>query len=332
MNRRLLLFGLAGALAAPAPRLRAQTPAASAAAANANVLGVIAGGLDGTYTRFAADLAAVLDGVDGLRILPIIGKGSLQNLSDLLFLRGVDLAIVQSDVLAAAARQRVFGAMEQQVQYVTKLYDEEVHVFAGPGIERLEALEGRPVSMDNRASGTAMTATFIFDQLNIKVRPVYEATVDATEKLRRGDLAAMVRVTGKPARFTTPLPEGARLLAIPLSDRLLETYLPSSFEPADYPALVPAGQSVETLAVGAVLAAYNHLPGDRRERVQRFARALALKREAFLQPPRHPKWREVNLAATVPGWTRFGTELPVRAPAVPRPRYRRGRQGQEEVG
>ena len=30
---------------------------------------------------------------------------------------------------------------------------------------------------------------------------------------------------------------------------------------------------------------------------ERFAR--------FLQPPRHPKWRDVNLAAQVPGWTRF---------------------------
>jgi hypothetical protein len=25
----------------------------------------------------------------------------------------------------------------------------------------------------------------------------------------------------------------------------------------------------------------------------------------FQKPPRHPKWREVNIAATLPGWTRF---------------------------
>jgi hypothetical protein len=24
-----------------------------------------------------------------------------------------------------------------------------------------------------------------------------------------------------------------------------------------------------------------------------------------MQPPRHPKWKDVNLAAQVPGWTRF---------------------------
>jgi hypothetical protein len=91
---------------------------------------------------------------------------------------------------------------------------------------------------------------------------------------------------------------------------MLETYLPSGFTSTDYPALVPAGETVETIAVGAVLAAYNHQNADRRDRVVRFSRALALKQDAFLQPPRHPKWREVNLAAAVPGWTRFGTQAP----------------------
>src|SRR4028118_1645721 len=139
MSRRTLLAGFAAGLAAPASA-RAQSGSNTIARANTNVIGVISGGLDGTYTRFAADLAAVLDGVDGLRILPIIGKGSFQNLADLLYLRGVDLAIVQSDVLAAAAQQRTFAGLEQQVQYVAKLYDEEVPVFAAPGLARASRL------------------------------------------------------------------------------------------------------------------------------------------------------------------------------------------------
>ena len=328
MNRRALLVGLATGVASPMVA-RAQSAANLVAAANANVIGVISGGLDGTYTRFAADLAAVLDGVDGLRILPIIGKGSFQNLSDLLYVRGVDLAIVQSDVLAAAAQQKAFPGIEQQVQYITKLYDEEVHVFARPGIERLADLAGKLVSMDNRGSGTAMTATFLFSRFGIAVQPVYDATVDATEKLRRGDIAAMVRVTGKPARFTTPLPEGTRLLSVPLSDALLETYLPGGFTSADYPALIPSGETVQTVAVGAVLAAYNHQNVDRRDRLLRFSRALSLKYELLMQPPRHPKWREVNLTAAVPGWTRFGSEPPR---SQPQQRPRRARNAPEDAG
>ncbi len=320
MNRRALLVGLSAGLAAPSAAWAQQAPDAFARA-NANTVGVISGGLDGTYTRFAADLAAVLDDTDGLRILPIIGKGSLQNISDLLYLRGVDVAIVQSDVLAAAAQQNAFPGITQKVQYIAKLYDEEVHVFARPGVERLADLAGKLVAMDNRGSGTAMTATLLFSRLGIAVQPAYDATVDATEKLRRGEIAAMVRVTGKPARFTTPLPEGTRLLAVPLSENLLETYLPAGFTSSDYPALVPPGETVETVAVGAVLAAYNHQNPDRRERLVRFSRALSLKFDAFMRPPRHPKWRDVNLTAAVPGWTKFGTQRPTTpAPQAQQPR------------
>jgi TRAP-type uncharacterized transport system substrate-binding protein len=200
--------------------------------------------------------------------------------------------------------------LEQQVRYVAKLYDEEVHVFARPGVQRLTDLAGKLVSMDNPGSGTAMTSTLLFSHLGITVQPVYDATVDATEKLRRGDIAAMVRVTGKPARFTTPLPEGTHLLPVPLSEALLETYLPAQFTSTDYPALIQPGETVETLSVGAILAVYNHQNPERRERLLRFSQALSLKFEAFLRPPRHPKWRDVNLLASVPGWTRFGHQQP----------------------
>ena len=315
MDRRTALTGFAAALAAPG-LARAQAGAGALAHANAGAVGIISGGLDGTYTRFAADIAAVLDGVDDLRILPILGKGSYQNLSDLLYLRGVDVAIVQSDVLAAAAQQRAFPGVQQQVQYIAKLYNEEVHVFAQPDIQQLSDLAGKLVSMDNRGSGTAMTATLLFSRLGIAIQPVFDATVDAAEKLRRGDIAALVRVTGKPARFSAPLPPGIHLLPVPLSEPLLQTYLPSQFTPADYPGVVPAGETVETVAIGAVLAAYNHTTPERRERLVRFSKALSLKFEAFLQPPRHPKWRDVNLAASLPGWVRFGSQ--------PGPQTRRG--------
>lgn len=312
MNRRNLLAGLAGGLALRAASTDAQTlppmPPPSGAAVplrNDDTLGIMAAGLDGTYIRFADDISNVLDGVEGLRILAMLGRGSLQNLSDLLYLPRVDLAFVQSDVLAAAAQQRLFSGLQQQVNYIAKLYDEEVHIFARPGIARLEDLAGRRVNVESRQSGTAMTAQFLFAQLGLRVQTVNLPSNDATELLRRGEIDALVRIAGKPARFSTPLPEGTRLLPIPLSDPLLEAYLPATFTARDYPGVIPEGESVDTVAVGAVLACYNHQNPIRRERLQRFSRAFTQKFDAFLQPPRHPKWRDVNLAATLPGWTRF---------------------------
>ena len=91
----LLVSGLVGASAQTAP-------AFNPARANSGTVGIISGGADGTYIRIAADLANVLDSED-LRVLPMIGRGSLQNLRDIMFLRGVDIGIVQMDAREAAA-------------------------------------------------------------------------------------------------------------------------------------------------------------------------------------------------------------------------------------
>ena len=63
---------------------------------------------------------------------------------------------------------------------------------------------------------------------------------------------------------------------------------------------------MDTLAVGAVMAVFGWQPGTERHRGRRAVHRGVLRQfQQFLQPPRHPKWKEVNLAAQVPGWTRF---------------------------
>ena len=309
-SRRLVL--LAGAFALTAPRLvRGQDIAAInalTARANAGTVGVIAGGVDGTYIRIATDLAAVLDDGIRLRVIPIIGKGSLQNLSDIMFLRGIDIGIVQSDALAYAQRQRMFPGLDQRVHYIAKLYDEEIHILAGEGIRRVEDLADRPVNVDVVGSGTAMTSAVLFESLRIPIRMVNDVQDTALDKLRRKEIAAMVYVAGKPARLFASIPpdSGLHFVPIPMAPSLLDTYLPAELAAAQYPALVPGDTAVETLAVGAVMAAYAWAPGtDRHRKVSAFVDAFFGHFDAFLRPPRHPKWREVNLAARVPGWTRL---------------------------
>jgi TRAP transporter TAXI family solute receptor len=304
-RRTLLAATLAAAAQPAAAQTLVQSLNALAARANAGTIGIVTGGIDGTYARIAADLAAVLDDGDALRILPILGRGSLQNISDILVLRGVDIGIVQSDVLAYARRQRLLPGLDSLVQYVAKLYDEEVHILAGPGIDSLADLAGKPVNIDLRGSGTAMTANLLFEGIPIEAS---HAPQDAAlEQLRRGEIAALAYVTGKPARLFGGPPSGTplRFLPIPMTPRLLETYLPATLAPADYPALIE-GAPVDTIAVGAVMACYAWTPGTERHRkLARFAAAFEEKFPAFLRPPRHPKWREVDLGARLPGWTRF---------------------------
>ena len=219
----------------------------SPAKANAGTVGIISGGVDGTYVRIAADLAAVLDDGQTLRVLPVIGKGSLQNVADILYLRGIDVGIVQSDVLAYVRQQHLYPGVEQSLQYIAKLYDEEVHVLARKDIARVEDLAGQPVNVDVAGSGTAMTASLIFDALGVAVQTRNFDQSSALERLKQGELAAIVYVSGQPARLFANVTQesGLHFLALPLTNALAATYLPADLTHESYPALVDGWRAGE---------------------------------------------------------------------------------------
>lgn len=275
---------------------------------NQGTVAIVSGGVNGTYIRIASDLAAVLDTPNRLRVLPLVGKGSVQNISDLLYLKGIDLGIVQSDVLSFMRKQNLHPNLAQRIHYITKLYNEEVHVLAGSDVQQLADLAGKKVNVDVAGSGTAITAQTLFETLGLKVETTNFDQALALEKLKSGEIAAMVYVAGKPADLFRKIEPGGPLhfVPVPLSAELLQTYLPSLLTHDDYPSLLADGSSADTVAVGAVLAVYNWDPhSDRYKNAAAFVDAFFDNFAEFLKPPRHPKWQEVNLAAQLPGWTRF---------------------------
>src|SRR3954447_8974010 len=112
-------------------------------ALNANTVTLISGTIGGTYVQFGADLASVLDDGNQLRVLPIIGRGSVQSVADILFLQGVDLGIVRSDTLDYLEKKGFAKDIKNQFAYVTNLYNEEVHVIASKSVRNLKELDGR---------------------------------------------------------------------------------------------------------------------------------------------------------------------------------------------
>jgi uncharacterized protein len=274
---------------------------------NGGTVGLISGGVTGTYVRIAADLANALDDGYQMRVLPIIGKGSVRNIEDLLVLRGIDVAIVQSDVLDFYKRAELVPNIEATIRYIAKLYNEEVHVLAKSEYGTIDDLAGKRVNFGTEGSGTFMTASIIFDDLGIDVDVASDPEPVALEKLRSGEIDAMVFVGGKPVAFIEEVDrsEQLRLLAIP-PERIKAAYLPSELTPDVYPNLIDAGEPVQTVAVTAVLAAYNW-PADhpRREKLNRFIESFTANFSRLLEPPFHPKWREIDLSAEVPGWRRI---------------------------
>jgi uncharacterized protein len=276
---------------------------------NQNVVTVVSGNPNGTYLFFAYDMSAVLDNGEEMRVLPIIGKGGYQNVKDILHLKGVDLGITQSNIMSYLKRTgELGGTINDRLAYIAKLYNEEIHILAGPGINTVQDLNGKTVNFSDVGSGTQFSTRLIFEALGIKATEVNMGQADGYEKVKSGEIAATVLIAGKPsgafAKFK--LEPGMQLLPIPYTDVLENDYFPAQLTNADYPNLIPAGKTVDTIAVGAVLAVYNW-PKDteRYRRVSKFIDAFFTRFEEFKKKPRHPKWSEANLAGTVKGWNRF---------------------------
>jgi TRAP-type uncharacterized transport system substrate-binding protein len=183
-----------------------------------------------------------------------------------------------------------------------------VHVYVRPEIKTLQDLAGKKVSFNVVGSAANLTGGILFDRLNVNAERVYIPNAIALEKMRTGEIAGVVHVTGKPTDlFTKFKPEpGFHFLSLPYSSSLQDYYVPTELTSKDYPNLIAPGESVETIGVPQVLAVYNWpAETDRYRRVARFVQYLFARFDQFKKPPFHPKWNEINLASSLPGWTRF---------------------------
>jgi TRAP-type uncharacterized transport system substrate-binding protein len=283
-------------------------PPSSETAVNRGVVELETAGAAGTSVRMAEDLANVIDDGATRRVLPVVGKGAVQNLTDLRLLHGVDMAILQNDVLDYARPRNLVPGLENWASYITKLYNEEFHLLARPEIKTISDLADKRLNVDLRGAGTAITAARLFDLLRVSVTATNDDQQTGLDKLRKGDLAAIAFVTAKPAPIFRELDghDGLHFIAIPLTSAVTDVYIPTRLTAEDYPGLVPRDQAVDTVAVGTVLMAANlQIGGERYRNLVNFVDAFFTGFQSLLDPGHHPKWREVNITAELPGWRRF---------------------------
>ena len=266
----------------------------------------------GAYTAFGADIKDMIKsagGENGLRVLPVLGGGAGTNVRDILYLRGVDMAIVNTDVIDYYKGKSLYENLTKRIQYITKLFNEEVHLYAGNSVSSLMELDGKRVGFNN--SSAQVTASILFEKLGIKPsKTIRISEGDGALALKNGQLDAMMRVTGKPIRNVLRLkaifPE-IKLLPINYDPSFIGSHLPTQLTHEDYPDLIQKGQVVPTIATRTMLAVFNWKPNsDRYRRLAKFTTTF-FDHFAKLRSSKnlHPKWAEVNLQATVPGMTRF---------------------------
>jgi len=273
---------------------------------NAWTVGLAGGLIEGAPIRFAAEISRAVDDGDNLHVLPIVTRGPTENVNALLYLRGIDAAIINSDALEEYKSQ--VPDIQSRLAYVLNLFPSELHIFVRPEIESLKDLVGKKVNFNTRGTAAAYSGPLIFSRLGLEVEQTFIPHQVALEQLRKGEIAAVVFITSKPvdAFLRGHWDPGFKFLPVAYESKLEDYYLPATLDATDYPGLIEPGHHVETISVPTALVAYNHSPAsDRYGRVARFVDRLFSGIDKLQAPGFDPKWKSVNLAAPVPGLARF---------------------------
>ncbi|MBR0843733.1 C4-dicarboxylate ABC transporter substrate-binding protein [Bradyrhizobium liaoningense] len=275
-------------------------------AMNAWTVGLAGGLLEGAPIRLAAEIARVVDDGDNLHVLPVVTRGATENLNSLLYLRGIDAAIINSDALEEYKSQ--VPDIQRRIAYILNLFPSELHVFVRPEIQSLGDLAGKKVNFNSQGTAAAYSGPLIFSRLGIDIEKMFIPHQIALEQMRKGEVAAVVFITSKPvdAFVKGRFDPGFKFLSVPYESKFEDYYLPAALDAADYPNLIKKGDRVATIAVPTALVAFNWPASTNRfERVARFVDYLFSRIDKLQGPGFDAKWKSINLGATVPGLARF---------------------------
>jgi TRAP transporter TAXI family solute receptor len=288
------------------------------AAAGAD-LGIITGGEKGTYYQFGLNLRALAKPRDfAVTVHP--SKGSIENVYAVYQRPGVQLGIVQSDVLAFVARVQsdpVLQRIAKKTKMVFPLYNEEIHILARPGIEQFEDLADKRVAIGREGSGTYLTARLLFSVAEVAPRQMVPIDTDeALAELKAGRVDAMFYVAGYPVKlFTDSVTEADGLGLVQILNKSITEFYPRAEIPAGtYPWQRAA---VPTVAVKAVLVSFDFQRRDC-DTVGQFAKVVA-DNMGWLVQNGHPKWKSVDLNFPLKGWEQYAcVRKYLRKPDAPR--------------
>jgi TRAP-type uncharacterized transport system substrate-binding protein len=273
---------------------------------NSGAIGLAAGLLEGAPIRFATEIARVVNDSSDMHVLPIVTRGPTENVNDLLYLRGVDAAIINSDSLEEYKSQ--LPQIQQRIVYILSLFPSELHVFVRPEIKTLADLDGKKVNFNTQGTAAAYSGPLIFSRLGIEVERMFVPHPVALEQMKRGEIAAVVFITSKPvdAFVKGKWEDGFKFLPVEYDRKFEDYYLPAHLDPADYPNLIGKDQQIATISVPTILATINWKQGSPRSNgVTKFVDTLFSRIARLQSPGFDPKWKEVDPSARAPGLQRF---------------------------
>jgi TRAP-type uncharacterized transport system substrate-binding protein len=275
---------------------------------NDGTVTVITAPAGGATSVFGSDMARVLDDDATVRVLPVLGKGPVRNVTDILYLKSIDMGAVAADVPEFYRLQYNIPDITSKLRYIAKLYHNEIHIIATQAIKSISDLQGKRIISPTDVG--YYSAKVIFSRLGINANFDY-LTDDARaiQKLIDGQADAYITSTGKVFQLARNIKNENRalhLVPIQYDSRLQDLYLPTTLSGEEYPNLLSPGQTIDTVATSVLLVSFNWPENSERyKRVARFVDTFFSKIDEFRKPPRHPKWQEASISAVIPGWQRF---------------------------
>jgi TRAP-type uncharacterized transport system substrate-binding protein len=275
---------------------------------NDGTVTVITAPAGGATSVFGSDMARVLDDDATVRVLPILGKGPVRNVTDILYLKSIDMGAVAADVPEFYRLQYNIPDITSKLRYIAKLYHNEIHIIATQAIKSIFDLQGKRIISPTDVG--YYSAKVIFSRLGVNANFDY-LTDDARaiQKLIDGQADAYITSTGKVFQLARNIKNENRalhLVPIQYDSRLQDMYLPTTLTGEEYPNLLSPGQTIDTVATSVLLVSFNWPENSERyRRVARFVDTFFSKIDEFRKPPRHPKWQEASISAVIPGWQRF---------------------------
>ncbi|MDJ1009748.1 MAG: TAXI family TRAP transporter solute-binding subunit [Paracoccaceae bacterium] len=273
-------------------------------------IGIMAGEFGSSVTSLGEELGEAMDGWSGTNVRIMLGKGSRQTVEDLLYLRGVDLGFVNADEMVNLQISDPNHPALRRLAYVAKAFDSELHLVVGrdSDINSVQDLNGRTISVGAPDADVSLTARLVLRMLGLQTRAVFLSTSEGLEALKRGEVEAVFYVGPAPSPVLQQIVEEdrLRLANIEFNPAFEGVYSPAEITADTYPGLVE-DKFVETISVPTILAVYNRFPptSARYRNLVRFTDAFLATAPRLGQPPRHPKWRELDLTAEIEGWTQF---------------------------
>jgi len=292
--------------------------------AHAQDMGITTGNKRGTYYQFGLNLAQLVRS-HNIKLNVLDSAGSVQNVYAVYKAPGVQLGIVQSDVLAFITKIQTDTALTRvaaKTRLVFPLYNEEVHLLGQQGIVDFDDLADRVVAVGEEGSGTYLTAKILLEVSEVKPRELVAiGTDEGLAQLKQRKIDAMFYVAGQPVKlFSEGVTAQDKLALIPITNKsILDFYLDVKIPAKTYSW---QEQVINTVAVKAVLVSYD-FRGINCENVGKFAKILQDNLE-WLRANGHPKWKSVDLNAPVKGWEQYACVKkylqPTQRPTPDRPR------------